>query len=628
VEVLATQEMFGCDSTKTYHIEPVAFLEKSESECVHFVDGKPSPTPYLDDLIALFNDGIFDDDKVEGIIEILCRPHDYFDQFSPPIAISRIVDKSWYQRTDPDGTCGYKACLQALRRSTYRRSAESTRFDADFDREIDLANVNLSTCDGMKEFREFISGMELSLSEALSSMDSTKSKAIALKSFIDEEMKTLDNWLDNYSLLANANKRNSVLLPRSSWFDAQFVPLVFDRTLDVNMMIFYINDNDDDSDTVYARATMISNCDFLDFYGYIDYPSYVKSVVSLNFFAYDKSHFYAQPTPKCRTLELHSLDSAIRDLSRRIVERLKHYYRSQHILPRPLKNVNEQKDALQQRIAIIDDDYKAGNDSEGHNGTSEGADDDDDGDGDDDNNNDDDDDDDDDIEADSSKSLEYSPSNHSISNDENIEANVTGPKNLKAEPTNDLYPSEIRAYIISDGMSDKRLPLAIVTEDKKAALYGMWPMGENFRVFSGLVLKNDTALSPLFEVVVGKTLFTIDSVEYVFCFAGGNRFMRLEDTSNVIMVLICASALVSFFEEENDEPNAEKAGRFIEKLCSGSQRVAMATPRSTNLTRHQTCFEEWLSLNLPVSTVTRVQRLRTFVIMCASGYASRISNDK
>jgi hypothetical protein len=580
-------------------LEPIAFGQESgDDDCRVTFNGQEVSNPYLDELISLVADGIFHNEKVEAISEILCRGHDTLTcPFSPPLAIYRRFDTSWYHRTNPDGTCGYKSCLQAKRRSDYRKKVEFTTAvnnDCDIDRHtIDSANVNLSTSEGLREFRDHICEMKLSLCTAWLSMQQDTSKAESLKAFLDNEIVGVINWLDEMHR-DDKLATNSLMLPKQYWFDAQFLPVVFIDE-DVDMIVISTVQS---KHSPYGRVMSLSSADYLKFVGYIDYPSYARSVVSLNFFAYDSSHFYAQPSPKCPKLELFSLESAALNLSRCILRRLADYYRLQQISGGVVMI-----DQLDEELNIgRDDDIEINSDESDGSDTDEGC---------------------------SLSIEEYGATKLSATASKLSSVSISIAQ--KPLPTT-YYPEAVRAYIVDDEKTDKKFPLAFKTKDENGGLYGLWTVNECFHIYSGLILSTaNFARSYPLEIIVARTLFTIESVEYVFCFAtSGNRIAKeINDVSRLVLYLLNVSDLLSFYQDDLEVDTMTRATEYLRtQLGVGTKKVALATINSNNLVKSLTVIDEWAISKFVIDLSSRMKTFRLFITMCAIGFANYIGEDK
>ena len=231
---------------------------------------KSRTSPYLIEAGGvLSNSNLSKAEKCSALQAILQKPHTMLD-FLPPVKIWRKVDPSvnWWSRSAPNGACGIICCNQAiLRHKAYVASMKATPTDfIEIDKSLDVGNRNLSNKLASDELmRNVLLPAVENIDKQLMIWTNQENdqendfKINALKSFRENELEAMLSWVEN---ACGHEDGKDPFLPKSSWFDSNFLKWMFVENNVVNMSIFRwckYPVNPDSPSTHYGVLTSSSN---------------------------------------------------------------------------------------------------------------------------------------------------------------------------------------------------------------------------------------------------------------------------------------------------------------------------------------------------------------------------------
>jgi len=285
-------------------------------------------TPFLEALLVIVNNDTIDfSDKVKDYCSLLKSSIQYDGNY--PLRIDRLVDRSWFYRTDANGLCGYLMCLQSIgrhKRILEMKKCEDSLLPFEFssiDDAIDENNLKLNNKSGKVRFLDFLTKRQHACEQQLSILQICDLQHVEVPLFEEliDELRKVKSWVQKHgynNLTKKPRSRAEPITTKDKWFDGQYLKYMFIPELpEVIIMSVLFMDSNQPEDKSYGYLTMRGDTlgGELRSFSYDDIVSYV--VFSSNLFVYDNQHFFPQPTRRESQMGLDHrlLDEAIENLA-------------------------------------------------------------------------------------------------------------------------------------------------------------------------------------------------------------------------------------------------------------------------------------------------------------------------
>jgi len=278
-------------------------------------------------LLIVNNDTIDFSDKVKDYCSLLKSSIRYDGNY--PLRIDRLVDRSWFYRTDANGLCGYLMCLQSIgrhKRILEMKNCEASLLPFEFssiDDAIDENNLKLNNKFDKVRFLDFLTVRHDACEQQVLMLQICDRLNIEVPLFEEliDLLRKVKSWVQTHGYNNRTKKprsRAEPIISRDKWFDGQYLKYMFIPELpEVIIMSVLFMEPEQPEDKSYGHLYMRGNSlgGELRSFSYDDIVSNV--VFSSNLFVFDSQHFFPQPTRRESQMGLDHrlLDEAIENLA-------------------------------------------------------------------------------------------------------------------------------------------------------------------------------------------------------------------------------------------------------------------------------------------------------------------------